>query len=409
MSIVDRVRNICLSPATEWPVIAGEETTTGALLSGYAAPLAAIGAVAGFIGGSVIGRSVPFTGTTFRVPFFAGIGMAIFAFVMALVAVFVLSLIIDFLAPTFGGQKSSIQAMKLAVYSYTPAWVAGVLQILPFLGILGLLAGLYGIYLLYLGLPKLMKNPEDKSVGYTAVVMVCAIVLYIVIGSVSAGVMGAAALGGALTGVRGSSEVEFDEDSPLGRLQELGRQMEQGADRMEEAQESGDSQAQMDAAMDALGTLLGGGSRVDPVSVDTIKGFVPATLGDLAQTSSNVERTGMAGIMIAKAEATYGDGVSRQIELEITDTGGMSGIMGLASWVASEGEREDDTTSERTRKVNGRLTHEKVSKTGGANEFGLVIADRFMVSATGQGVDLDGLKAAVASLDLSGLENLTAQ
>ena len=84
-----------------------------------------------------------------------GITLAVFTFVMGIVAVFVLSLVIDFLAPTFGGQKDNAQALKLAAYSYTPAWVAGVLQILPLLGVLGLLAGLYGIYLLYLGLPTL--------------------------------------------------------------------------------------------------------------------------------------------------------------------------------------------------------------------------------------------------------------
>ena len=118
MTIQDRAKNICLSPATEWPVIAEEKTTTGDLLKGYVAPLAGIAAVAGFVGGSLIGRTLPFIGT-YRVPFFAGIGMAIFTIVMALVGVFILSLIIDFLAPTFGGEKNSDQALKIAVYSYT--------------------------------------------------------------------------------------------------------------------------------------------------------------------------------------------------------------------------------------------------------------------------------------------------
>ena len=174
MSVIDRVKNICLSPTTEWPAIAEEQTTTGALLSGYVAPLAAIGAVAGLVGGSIIGRTLPFIGT-YRVPFFTGISLAIFTFVMAIVGVFILSLVIDALAPTFGGEKNSSQALKVAVYSYTPAWVAGALQILPALSILTLLAGLYGIYLLYLGLPRLMKSSKDKALGYTGVVVVCAI------------------------------------------------------------------------------------------------------------------------------------------------------------------------------------------------------------------------------------------
>ena len=201
MNIVERVKNICLTPVTEWPVIAAEQTSAGTLVTSYVVPLAAIGAVAGFLGGSLIGRTIPFVGT-YRMPVAAGLAAAVFTFVMAIVSLFILSAIINALAPSFDGQKDSAQAFKVAVYSYTPAWVAGVLQILPLLGLLGILAGLYGLYLLYLGLPRLMKCPEDKAIGYTAVVVVCAIVMSLVITSIGALVVGAGlystgALGGA--------------------------------------------------------------------------------------------------------------------------------------------------------------------------------------------------------------------
>jgi hypothetical protein len=137
MDIIQRAKNICLTPLTEWPVIAVEPATTGGLVMGYAAPLAAIGSVAGFVGGVVIGRSLPFIGY-YRVPLFAGLTAAIFTFCMALIGVFILSLVINALAPQFGGEKNSTQALKVAVYSYTPAWIAGVLQILPVLGLGGL-------------------------------------------------------------------------------------------------------------------------------------------------------------------------------------------------------------------------------------------------------------------------------
>ena len=185
MDIVTRAKNICLTPNTEWSVIAEESAPTGALLTGYVIPLAAIGAVAGFIGGTLVGYSVPFAGRI-RVPITSGIVTAGLAVVMAVVGVLILSVIINALAPTFGGQKNSAQALKVAVYSYTPAWVAGVLLVLPVLSFLVLLcAGLYGLYLLYLGLPRLMKSPQDKALPYTAVVIVCAIVLSMVVGSIT--------------------------------------------------------------------------------------------------------------------------------------------------------------------------------------------------------------------------------
>ena len=130
MGLVDRAKNICLTPKTEWPVIAAETTPTASLMTGYVAPLAVIGPIAAFIGGSIIGHTLPFVGT-WRTPIMMGIGVAIFTFVMAFVAVFILSLIINALAPSFGGEKNPQQALKVAAYSYTPAWIAGILSIIP--------------------------------------------------------------------------------------------------------------------------------------------------------------------------------------------------------------------------------------------------------------------------------------
>jgi hypothetical protein len=185
-TLIERVKNICVTPAAEWTVIDTERAETSTLLSGYVVPLAAVSAIAALIGRTVVGVTVPFVGTTYRVPIGSSIVLAVLSVVLAAVGVVVCAYIIDALAPTFGAQKNLMQATKVAVYAPTPAWAAGVLQILPMLGVLTLLGGLYSLYLLYLGLPKLMKCPEDKAVGYTVVVVVCAIVISLVIGSASA-------------------------------------------------------------------------------------------------------------------------------------------------------------------------------------------------------------------------------
>lgn len=410
MGIVERAKRICVTPNTEWPVIAGETTPAGSLITGYVLPLAAISAVAGFIGGSLVGQTVPFIGGTYRVPITTGIVMAVFTVCMAVVAVFVISLIINALAPTFGAEKNSAQALKVAVYSFTPAWLAGALQIVPALGVLAILGGLYGLYLLYLGLPRLMKCPEDKAVGYVAVVVVCAIVTSFVLTLAGGMIVGGGALAtgalGRATGGGDTANVEVDPNSPLGRLQGLGEKLEESAKKIEAAEKSGDQGAQVAAALDGLGTLFGGGKRFDPISIEQLKLFVPETFAGLAKTSSSAEREGVAALMVSKAEATYGDGAEKDVRLEVMDTGGASGLVGLASWAQLQGEREDDESSERTQRVGGRLVHEKVSKTGGTNEFAIVLGDRFVVSASGHGVSLSDLKAGVSGLDLGKLESL---
>jgi hypothetical protein len=179
MSLVGRVRGILLAPRKEWPVIEAESATTSSIFSGYVIPLAAIPAVAGFVGTSLVG--VHALGVSVKVPISTGITGAVVRYILSLVVVYVLGLIIDALAPTFGGTKSSIQALKVAAYSSTASWVAGIFMLVPALAVLGLL-GLYSLYLLFLGLPVLMKAPQEKAAGYTVVVVVCAVVLFIVAG-----------------------------------------------------------------------------------------------------------------------------------------------------------------------------------------------------------------------------------
>ena len=180
MNLVDRVKRILLSPRTEWEVIDNEPTTPAQLFSGYAMPLAAIAPIAQIIGYSVFGITVPFAGT-YRVPIGSAITSALVTYVLALAGTYLLGLIIDALAPTFNGQRSQIQALKVAVYSSTASWLAGIFHLIPGLRLLTIL-GLYSLYLLYLGLPVLMKSPRDKAVAYTAVVIVAAVVLFMLTG-----------------------------------------------------------------------------------------------------------------------------------------------------------------------------------------------------------------------------------
>jgi hypothetical protein len=282
---------------------------------------------------------------------------------------------------------------------------------LPYLGtLLRLVLAIYGIYLFYLGLPKLMKNPPDKTVAYTAVVIVVAIVVGVVIGALSTlimapAMMGAASMGSGMGMTRERPTVTYDPNSPLGKLDQFGKKMEEAGKRMDAANKSGDQKAQMEAAMGAFGTAMSGGKGVEPVQLDALKPLVPAAFAGLPQKSTSSDRSGVPGLMIAKVQGTYGDG-DKNVDLEVVDTGGAAGLMGLAGWMNFQGEHEDANRREVTRRDGKRLIHEEVSKTGGRNKFTLVLADRFVVSASGRGVDIDTLKSSVAGLDLGKIESL---
>jgi hypothetical protein len=182
MNLTERVKGILLQPAQEWAVIEGEATTVSDLYRSYIIPLAAIGPVASIVGLSIIGISLPGVGT-YRAPLMAAVGQAIVSYVMGLAGVYVLALVIDALAPSFQGTKNDLQALKVAAYSSTAAWLAAIFILIPPLGFLQIV-GLYSLYLLYLGLPMLMKTPQEKALIYTVVVIIAAVVIFAVIGVV---------------------------------------------------------------------------------------------------------------------------------------------------------------------------------------------------------------------------------
>jgi len=182
MTLVDRARNICVSPSREWPVIEQENTSPGELLTGYLLPLAAVSALAGVIGSSVIG--LPFLGA--RASLIASLVGACIGIVFTVIGCFVIGFIINMLAPTFGGRQDSNQALKTSIYCYTPVLVGGIARILPIIGgLVEIVAGLYALYVLYLGLPVMMKAPRDKAPGYTVVIVICSIILGAVISGIA--------------------------------------------------------------------------------------------------------------------------------------------------------------------------------------------------------------------------------
>ena len=186
MNLVERTKNILMTPKTEWEVIKNEAASVGELFTKYAMILAAIPVIATFIGQSLIGVNLGFLGS-YKIPVTNGLIYAVVYYILSLAGIYVVALIIDALAPSFGSTKNMIASLKVAVYSYTAAWIAGIFAIIPVLGILGIL-GLYSLYLMYLGLKIVKDTPQDKLAGYLIVVIIVAVVVYFVIGMIVAAV-----------------------------------------------------------------------------------------------------------------------------------------------------------------------------------------------------------------------------
>lgn len=176
MNIIERVKNILITPKTEWEVVDGETATPQSLLMSYVLPLAVISAIGPLL-------------TGFLYPGLMGLNyflvLAVVAFIGTVLTYYVSIYIIDALAGSFASEKDINKTAQLVAYSRTPGYIASLLGFIPVLGaILGIAAWVYSIYIMYLGLGPLKKTPEDKKVVYLIVSFVLIFIVSIVIGAI---------------------------------------------------------------------------------------------------------------------------------------------------------------------------------------------------------------------------------
>ena len=380
-SLLNRAKALILTPKDEWPKIVASPESIGDIYRSWVLPLAAIGPVAQFIGGTVFGYGA--FGFSYKPSLMSALGTAIMSYVLTLIGVYLVALVIDALAPSFGGTKNKVAAFKVAAFGSTAAWVAGIFGIIPALGFLGLL-GLYSLYLIFLGLPLLMKSPPDKATGYIIATIVVAFVVSIVVGIASTSLSRAMFGGGMMGAASGTMTVPGGGTVDMGKLEEAGKKFEDAATKMQSGQ---------------------GKPAIAP---DVLQGLLPAALGDLTRASVESSSMGAGGVGGSQAEARYGSGDS-QITLTITDMGVIGGLAALGSAFNVQSSKQDGTSYEKVGKVDGRMTTEKFDSADKRGEYSTIFGDRIMVQAEGNAASIDVLKGAVAAVDPGKVEGLAKQ
>ena len=379
--LVARVKNILLKPTETWDEIDREQPSVGSLYTGYVMPLAAIPVVCTLIGSLVFGIGA--FGFSYKPTVaYAAVNAAV-SYGLSLAMVYVMALIIEALAPNFGGTKDRMQALKIAAYFPTASWVAGMFGLVPMLGIIALVGALYSLYLLYLGLPKLMKTAQDKALAYFLVVLVVALVVSFVIAMAAgaiAGLTGGAARLGGMGAASGTVKVPGGGELDLAKLEAASKRMEAAAKQAE----------------------AGTATATDP---EALKAYLPASVAGFTREELSASSGGAGGYEGSAAEGRYTKGDAR-LKLEVTDMGAAGALAGMASAFNVKSSKETATGYEKVGVVGGRMTQESYDRQARSGEYSVLIGERFMVHASGDGVSMEELKAAVGSIDQGRLEGL---
>ncbi len=408
MKQVERIKAILLRPRETWPQIEAEAATPAGLYREYLMLLAAIPAVCGFIGMSLVGVSV--FGVSTRVPWLAGLAGMVLSYGMSLIGIYVLSWIIHRLAPTFGGQANALNALKLAGYGATASLLGGVFSLLPSLSLLGVLAGLYSLYLIYLGLPVLMKNPPERSLAYTVVVVLCAIVLTLLAGALTSVLMPRSGLSPApFANESGRVSESLSIDTPEGRITFDRAAIDAAAQgiRAAAAQQNRDQAAAptAEAPAEDVATAtveMDGMAELAPFDAETLKAQLPESVGDFRRVSRESQDGTSLGLSMSQITAAY-EREAQSVRVQIIDMGAAAAMMAMAASMGSV-EREDEASVATTRRENGRTIVEEYQRDGSSASIKLTLKNGVIVRLDGQQIPIAELRDFGGRLALDRLE-----
>jgi hypothetical protein len=397
LKAVHRAQEILLRPRRAWQNIAIEDDEITAIYKNYLFYLAAVPAVAGFIGQSLVGMGV--FGVTVRVPIMHGLVAMVVGYVLSLAMVYVVAQVASLLAPKFQGQAHVPSGFKLIAYGATAGMLGGIFSLVPSLAMLGLVAGLYSIYLIHVGAPTLMRVSPERSVGYTAALVACAIVAGLVVGLVSSLFIPRSPLG--TVAAIGAKDVKISVPGTsltidAGKIEDAGR-------RLEQAKASGDGKAAEKAMGEMLSAAMGGaGTR--PIEAQALRELLPSALGGLERSSVEARSDGMMGMQVASAEAMYRSS-EHHVEVRLQDIGAASMLAAsMAAWTRSTVDKETPEEVERVYRRGDVYYKESYRKDGSRASLLMLLPNGVLLEGNGnvpmaqlQGL-LQSLPGKVASL-----------
>jgi hypothetical protein len=386
--MIGRIQRLILKPKDEWPAIDAEPMTVQGILTSWVAPLAAIGPIASIIQQQVF--PMRFFGVAYRPPIIGSVVSAVLMWVLVIGMVYVWSLIIDALAPSFGGTKNPISALKVAAFSATAGWICGILGILPFLGLLAIIGAIYNIYLLWIGGPMLMKVPQDKAPGFVIVSIIVGIVANIIAGYVALAIAGAMF---AMTPGVGSF------GNPGGGSISVG-------DSTIDASKLNDAAAKIQAASSSMeASVKGGNGAVKAVDPGALQNLLPGSISGWNRTSVENQGGAAGGIGGSNARAEFQSG-DQSFSLSVTDTGVLGNIATLGGALNASSNKQTTTGYEKTEMQGGNMVSEKWDNQSKSGTYSVLVASRFSVEASGSAPNIDTLKSAVASVNLGQLQSM---
>lgn len=160
-------------PKQEWDSIREEQYSISYLYTHHLCWLAAIPALSMFIGTTQMGWSIS-GGDYVKLSVESALPIAIAFYFALLVGVGAMAYSVYWMEKTYGSDASLDRCMVLTTFTATPLFMSGLAALLPILWFdvfVGMGAVAYTVYLLYVGVPIVMRIPEERGFLFSTSVL----------------------------------------------------------------------------------------------------------------------------------------------------------------------------------------------------------------------------------------------
>ena len=177
MMYFGHIAGILKDPKNEWALIEEEHYSANTVFLTQISILAAIPAIALYIGVTQVGWSVAGQEPV-RLASSSALGSAVLFYFAMWGAVAFIAACMHWMEKTYGGEVSLDECLVLTTVTATPLFLSGISFLLPILWLNVAVAGaalVYSVYLLYSGTSRVMKIDEDRAFMFASSVLTVAL------------------------------------------------------------------------------------------------------------------------------------------------------------------------------------------------------------------------------------------
>jgi hypothetical protein len=174
---------LLFQPSQEWKNVADLPDATLRTLVLLPCILALIPAVAWYYGTTQVGWTVG-SGDPVKLTAESARAIIILFYFAMVTAVAIIGYFIHWMSDTYGADSSFAKGIVIAGLTATPLFLAGATGFYPVLWLdmlIGVVAVCWAVYLLYLGIPIVMKIPEERGFLFSSAVIAICLVMFICI------------------------------------------------------------------------------------------------------------------------------------------------------------------------------------------------------------------------------------